>query len=335
MQIIRTGQRARAHCGTHYSSSFLTLFLGPAFSPHASPGIPFQCLQHNLCDMVTRACIRGTISPNNVQALDADCRAREAQLERALTTYFDGAPPPRALLKTMQATVLPLRLTKVPSLQAVCKVYESTDAFGNKLKTLGLTHSTGLSVLAAAFAAAWAELNWAPFGELVSFIAMAVGTADRSTDDDQKRVILHLAAETWSEGLKRGEHGADLLRCASHAPTGGAPLEIFGSGFSGWLESNVASFRATTRLATVWGTFSANRAPSSSLAESGSKKTPGKINDHIAEWQSFFPGVCAFHHLNHKGCSRGDDCPHKDSHKKPISDQSKLDKFKQDHGFSR
>ena len=66
--------------------------------PLARKGIPLRALQHQICDVLTRQSIRPTLTASNTQALEADLRARETQLERGLTPYFEGNAPPKALL---------------------------------------------------------------------------------------------------------------------------------------------------------------------------------------------------------------------------------------------
>lgn len=289
--------------------------------------------------MLTRASIRQTLSPANAQALEADLRARESQLELALSTFFEGNAPPKALLKQLVAVTLPLRLTLMPTLERIGAKHERVDAFGAKQSTPGLTRSQSIAVVTACLNAAWPEFDWTPLQRLVAHVTLAVGTAEKTTSTDHTRVINLKAAETWGEGLKLVEREADRVRHQQHGEREPAPAGICGASFEAWILSAEAQFHVALQMVRAVLPEQAAHAPGGGAHTPGGggatpgAKRPGQINDHLADWQSAFPGVCAFNFLNHRGCQKGDACPHAASHALPIPDQSKLDKFKSDFGF--
>lgn len=287
--------------------------------------------------MITRASIRQTISPGNAQALEADLRAREVQLERALSNFFEGNAPPKTLLKQLVAVVLPLRLTLTPTLERIGAKHERVDAFGAKQSTPGLTRSQSIAVITACLSAAWPEFDWQPMQRLVSHVSLAVGTAEKTTSDDHKRVINLKAAETWGDGLKFIEREADRLRHQQHGERDIVPKDICGATFGTWILTAEQQFNSSLQMVRAVMpeqrlTNTTNATPGGGASLHGAKR-PGQINDHLSEWQAVFPGTCAFNFLNHRGCQKGDSCPHSASHAQSIPDQTKLDKFKSDYGF--
>ena len=285
--------------------------------------------------MITRASIRQTLSPGNAQALEADLRAREVQLERALQAFFEGNAPPKTLLKQLVAVVLPLRLTLTPTLERIGAKHERVDAFGAKQSTPGLTRSQSIAVITACLNAAWPEFDWQPMQRLVSHVSLAVGTAEKTTSDDHKRVINLKAAETWGDGLKFIEREADRLRHQQQGEREPVPKDICGGSFETWILSAEQQFNSSLQM--VRAVMPEQRIINTATPGGGAGpiggKRPGQINDHLSDWQAVFPGTCAFNFLNHRGCQKGDSCPHAASHSQPIPDQHKLDKFKSEYGF--
>ena len=170
----------------------------------------------------------------------------------------------------------------------------------------------------------------------MSHVSLAIGTAEKTTSPDHTRVINHTAAETWGDGLKLIEHGADYLRHQSYGESEPVPRDVCGTSFVPWLVSVERQFNSTLHM--VRAVQPEQQPPATHTANPAGKandgvKRPGSINDHFSDWLAVFPGVCAFSFLNQRGCQKGTSCPHANSHDQPIPDQAKLDKFKAEHGF--
>ena len=294
-----------------------------------APGIPLRCLQHQMADMISRACVRSLISPFTCAALDADMTARTNAIEGALAEFFNGTAPPDGLLKKLQATITCFRPSKGPDIADVAEQHTSTDAFKFKHKSDGMGFGRAAKVFPACYKAAWPEFDWSDFFALADLVDRCADTNLQSDNQGKRTAALQLAAQTWGEGLKRIEAGANKIR--NHGgDDGDAPdVVICGHGFKAWLEEQRKPLNSAISLVGSILAQVVDKTPPAKTAPFGGK---GSLNGAMPAWKEAHPNKCLFHFCKDDGCKLDSKCPHAASHAEPKDQQWAAD-FKAKHNL--
>lgn len=291
-----------------------------------------RCLQHQMADVISRACVRSLISPFACAALDADMNARNNAIESALADFFNGTAPPEGLLKKLQATITCIRPTKGPDIADVAEQHTSTDAFKFKHKSDGMGFGRAAKVFPACYKAAWPEFDWSDFFALADLIDRCADTNSQSDNLGKGTAALQLAAQTWGEGLKRIEAAANLIRNTG-GDDGDAPdSAICGHDFKAWLADQRKPLNAAIDLVgsiLAQNTAIAKPPPLNNALPFGGK---GSLNTAMPAWKQEHPTKCMFHFCKDDGCKLDAKCQHAASHAE-AKDQPWAIAFKKAHNL--
>ena len=298
--------------------------------------IPLRALQHQLCDRVTRQCVKPMITPENSTAFNADITAREHFVYMAIKAGFRGREPPESLVKRFQSTALPIRATLMPSLASCAESKTTRDFFGDARSSVSLPPDAAIDLIKRALLAAWPEFDWAPLVELIDLVKALVSWSEKAKVEEptsNKHMILRReAADLLYEGLLKIEQSADFIRYDDAAEDVIPSNDICGAAtFTKWVRDEELRINKAAVFAETYGPAAGT---STALLPAPGDRPPlpakvGTLNAALPAWHSTFPNVCIFHHCHPRGCT-SQNCPHKESHAITL-DPEKLSAFKKEH----
>ena len=227
----------------------------------------------------------------------------------------------------------------MPSIADLAQPQSTVDTFNFKQQGEAMGYGRAAKILPTCCAAAYPELDWAPFFDLANAIEACADVNTHGRYKGRREAALQFAAQLWRDGLKKIEAGADALR-SREGNDGDAPdRAICGADFKSWLDGetrqsqqNLELFAKMFQIVDKGNSQHAPPGGGAHKSTANSSTTSSTINDAMPAWNTQHRDKCIFHFCHKNGCKLKDKCSMAESHKEPT-DEAWVADFKAQNGL--
>jgi hypothetical protein len=282
-----------------------------------TPGAPLDILRLQMADKFTQRELSDSLSPDLSDAIAAELRARahlaSAAMERCMRVKL-----PSDIEKKVIDTLLPMKLSKMPSLAEISKETTVKDMLGNATRTTtAASPIQAIAALRAGLMAAWPEYDFMPLLAAEDDIrSLLLGKHEAQAG---QKLAEARAGQLWLDVRNMIERNSDAFRNGTLLSEGSpaTPYDLLGrEQMHALLDKNYeANLAATSLMASFQLTPGTNFSDQGSSSGTVVKKKP--LISLFKEWRSSFGTACAYHWT--KGCSMSADVCQK------VHEEAKLD----------